>query len=95
MYLTLSKKLLTEGKMIKSVSGNYFFRSVVVYVYGDKDYHMSVRQELCSHITGNQDVYSTLLFNNSISRHLKQMAKCGTWATQVELQAADNFYSIF
>ena len=37
-------------------------------------------------------VYSTLLFNNSMACHLKHIAKPSTWATQVELQAAGNFY---
>ena len=80
--------------MIKNVlpDGNCFFRSVAVYVHGDEDYHMNVRKKLCSHITANQDVYSTFLFNNSMARHLKHMAKPGTWATQVELQAATDFY---
>ena len=90
----ITKKLLTEGKVIKSVlpDGNCFFRSIAVYLHGDEEYHMSVRKELCAHMTMNQTNYSSLLFHNSIASHLKQMAKPGTWATQVELQAAANYY---
>lgn len=90
----INKKLLSEGKMIKTVlpDGNCFFRSVAVYVHGDEEYHSIVRKALCSHITANQDTYRSLLFHNSMTSHLKQMAKPCTWATQVELQAAANFY---
>ena len=42
----ITKKLLTEGKMIKSVlpDGNCFFRSIAVYVHGDEKYHMNVQK---------------------------------------------------
>ena len=58
--------------------GNCFFRSVAVYVHGDEDYHNIVRKALC--------------FHNSMTHHLKQMVKPCTRETQVELQAAANFY---
>ena len=40
----------------------------------------------------NQTKYSSLLFHNNIASHLKQMTKPGTWATQVEVQAAADYY---
>ena len=40
----------------------------------------------------NQTNYSSLLFHNSIASHLKQITEPGTWATQVELKAAANYY---
>ena len=61
---------------------------MAVYLHGDEDHHINIWKELCAYITANQSDYSSLLFNNSIAHHLKQMAKPGTWATQVELQAA-------
>jgi len=61
-------------KIASRRNGNCFFRSVAVYVHGDEDYHMNVRKKLCTHITVNKDVYSTLLFNNSMACHLKNMA---------------------
>ena len=63
-----------------------------MYVHKDEEYHMNVRKELCTHITANQTKYSSLLFHNNIASHLKQMAKPGTWETQVELQAAADYY---
>ena len=83
----INKKLLTEGKMIKSVlpDANCFFRSVAVYVHGGEDYHLVVRKELCAHINANQVGYSSLLFHNSITRHLKQMVKPGTWLNHKRL----------
>ena len=69
-----------------------FFRSVALYVHGNEDYHNILRKALCSHITANQEMYTSLLFYNSMTHHLKQMVKPCTWATQVELQAAANFY---
>ena len=65
-----------------------------MYVHGDEEYHMNVRKELCAHITTNQTNYSSLLFHNNIASHLKQMVKPGKWATQVELQAAADYYCI-
>ena len=87
----IDRKLLSEGKTIKHVlpDGYCFFRSVAVYVHGDEDI---VRKALCSHITANQEMYTSLLFHNFMTHHLKQMVKPCMWATQVELQAAANFY---
>ena len=63
-----------------------------MYLHGDEDYHMNVQKELCTYITANQADYSSLLFKDFIAHHLKQMAKPGTWGTQVELQAATDYY---
>ena len=84
---------MAEGKMIKNIllDGNCFFRSIAVYGYKDEEYHMNVRKELCTHISTNQIQYSSLLLHNDIGSHLKKMAKPGTWATQVELQAAADY----
>ena len=63
-----------------------------MYIHKDEEYHINVRKELCNYITANQAKYSSLLFHNKIASHLKQMTKPGTWATQVELQAAADYY---
>ena len=44
------------------------------------------------YIANNGDAYTPLLFEETLTDHLKMMRNPGTWGTQVELQAAADYH---
>ena len=67
--------------------GNCFFRTLSVLISGVQDHHAHIRFVLCKYISENKTVFHSIT-NNSNYIVSSNMAKCGVWATEVEIFAA-------
>ena len=88
-------KLSASGKTVKRVlpDGNCFFRSLSFCLHGSEKQHSITRADIVAHINANRGKYEPILFSGSIEDHVERMVKSCVWATQVEIQAAADYYN--
>ena len=93
-HVNMTQILHSAGrKAIKVLpDGNCFFRSLSFCFYKTQDRHMEVRRTLVDFISENGGDYEPLVFQGTLTDHLKRMRNPSTWGTQVELQAAADYY---
>jgi len=89
--------LKQQGRRIESVlgDGNCLFRSLAFILHENQDMHVKTREDITHFIKQHKQKFQPYLTQGrNIDRHLQNMAKDGTWGTQVELLGAATFYKV-
>ena len=88
--------LSCTGREVKKMlpDGNCLFRSLSFCLYRSQDRHLEIRKILVEFIRAHSDRYKPLLLGRTLSEHLESMKKPFVWGTQVELQAAADYYDM-
>ena len=88
--------LSSTGRKVKKMlpDGNCLFRSLSFCLHHSQDRHLEIRKILVQFIERNGDNYKHLLFGRTLSEHLESMKKPFVWGTQLELQAAADYYKM-
>ena len=96
LQLDMTQILDSTGRKVTKMlpDGNCLFRSLSFCLYQTQDRHMEIRSTLVEFIFKNGDHYKPLLFEGTLTDHLEMMRKPGAWGTQVELQAAADYYKM-
>eukprot|EP01026_Neomeris_dumetosa_P069245 TRINITY_DN68332_c0_g2_i2.p2 TRINITY_DN68332_c0_g2~~TRINITY_DN68332_c0_g2_i2.p2 ORF type:complete len:487 (-),score=99.43 TRINITY_DN68332_c0_g2_i2:813-2273(-) len=87
----LSSELKGVGLRVKEVvgDGNCCFRAIGDQLEGDKADHRSIRKKVCQYIEDNREMFEPFIEDDEpFDTYLKRMRKDGSWAGQIELQAA-------
>ncbi len=78
--------------------GNCFFGALSHVFSGSETYHRAVRLAVVKHVEQSPDVYRNLLRQEftSVQQYVRdsQMKYVGTWATEVEIQAAADLFNV-
>ncbi|XP_029976984.1 uncharacterized protein LOC115409845 isoform X4 [Salarias fasciatus] len=78
--------------------GNCFFRSLSYVFSGLESHHRTVRLAVVKHVEQNPDVYRNVVREQftSVQQYVNdsRMKYVGTWATEVEIQAAANLFNV-
>ena len=75
--------------------GNCLFRSLAFIVHENQDMHVKTREDITRFIKQHKHMFQPYLTQDrNIDRHLHNMAKPGTWGTQVELLGAATLYQV-
>ncbi|XP_055088447.1 uncharacterized protein LOC129457419, partial [Periophthalmus magnuspinnatus] len=78
--------------------GNCFFRAVSQAISGTQKYHRKIRLAIVKQLEKNPSKYNTLLRDghSSVDQYISvsNMRKVGTWATEVEIQAAADYLGV-
>ncbi|CAJ1060221.1 uncharacterized protein LOC121898666 isoform X1 [Xyrichtys novacula] len=78
--------------------GNCFFRAVSHVLSGSEKFHRKVRLAVCKHIECHPGSYEHILRNEFTSVkeyvHMSRMRYVGSWATEVEIQAAADCFGV-
>ena len=82
------------GKWRKCYQTETLFRSLSFCLYRSQDRHLEIRKILVGFIRAHSDRYKPLLLGRTLSEHLESMKKLFVWGTQVELQAAADYYDM-
>ena len=93
----LNDFLNTQGRKSYAVGedGNCMFRAISHQTFGVEEKHREVRLALHKTIQINYERYRCLLISNgTFSEHVENIKSCGVWGTQVELQAASDFFGV-
>ena len=93
----LNNFLNTQGRKSYAVceDGNCMFRAISHQAFGVQDKHKEVRLALYKTIQINYERYRCLwISNGTFSEHVENIKSCGVWGTQVELQAASDFFGV-
>nr|XP_054591529.1 uncharacterized protein LOC129155826 [Nothobranchius furzeri] len=86
--------------MNKSIvaDGNCFFRALSQAISSTQEYHRKIRLALVNQLKKNPQMYQTILRSeySSVSQYLtsSRMQYVGSWATEVEIQAAADYFGI-
>ncbi|XP_041467556.1 uncharacterized protein LOC121417887 [Lytechinus variegatus] len=82
---------LEQPKDIKNIKndGNCFYRAISYSLTGNENYHLSIRQAVCTHLMQNQDRFVgcirsgyTNIFQYASDKNIQEN---GIWATEVEI----------
>ena len=69
------------------------FRAISHQTFGVEDKHREVRLALHKTIQINYERYQCLwISNGTFSEHVENIKSCGVWGTQMELQAASDYF---
>lgn len=93
----LNNFLNTQGRKSYAVGedGNCMFRAISHQTFGVENKHREVRLTLHKTIQINYERYRCLwISNGTFSEHVENIKSCGVWGTQVELQAASDFFGV-
>eukprot|EP01025_Chloroclados_australasicus_P018052 TRINITY_DN1933_c1_g1_i1.p1 TRINITY_DN1933_c1_g1~~TRINITY_DN1933_c1_g1_i1.p1 ORF type:complete len:531 (+),score=101.46 TRINITY_DN1933_c1_g1_i1:61-1653(+) len=93
----LSSELQVVGLRVKEVvgDGNCCFRAIGDQLEGDKADHKKIRKTVCQYIEDNREVFAPFVEDDeSFESYLKRIRKDGTWAGQIELQAASLAFEV-
>jgi OTU-like cysteine protease/SEC-C motif len=72
-----------------AADGSCFFRSLADQLKGRSGDHRQLRKSIVHHIEANRDLYEPFIEDDEpFDKYLKNMAQEGTWAGNLELQAA-------
>jgi len=73
--------------------GNCLFRTLSHQALGDQIYHSQLRKALVTLVSDNMEIYKSFYIGrNSFCDHVSSMFKDGIWGTQVEIQAAADYF---
>nr|XP_054593309.1 uncharacterized protein LOC107395497 [Nothobranchius furzeri] len=76
--------------------GNCFFRALAFVITGNEELHRSIRRAVVNQILQNSDLYSSYIRQEfeSVQQYVTQtgIRKVGSWATEIEIQAAADFF---
>ena len=92
--------LQQQHRKIKPIlgDGNCFFWSLSWFLYNNQEEHMMVRNVLVQFISDHKDHFSGLVIDpegtETIESHITKMRKPKFWASQIEIQAAADFYAV-
>ena len=91
----ISHILGRTGRKVKKMlpDGNCLFRSLSFCLYHSQDMHLEIKT-LVDFIRTHSDRYKHFLMEHTLSEHLESMKKPFVWGTQVELQAAADYYEM-
>ena len=93
LFSTTAGELGTPCKIVRvTADGNCFFRAVSEAVSGADEYHETLRRLVVKQLQSNDAAYVNILRRGytSVSEYISSsaMSSLGTWATEVEIQAA-------
>uniref|UniRef100_A0A8P4FZU0 ubiquitinyl hydrolase 1 n=1 Tax=Dicentrarchus labrax TaxID=13489 RepID=A0A8P4FZU0_DICLA len=74
--------------------GNCFFRAVSQAVCGTQKYHRKIRLAVVKHLRANGGILRTEYSSMEEYLSVSKMAYVGSWATEVEIQAAADFLGV-
>ncbi|XP_070411903.1 uncharacterized protein [Nothobranchius furzeri] len=76
--------------------GNCFFRALAFVITGNEELHRCIRSAVVNQILQNSDLYSSYIRQEfeSVQQYVTQtgIKKVGSWATEIEIQAAADFF---
>lgn len=96
-YATLNALVQQYSCKIHCVApdGNCLYRALSHQAFGDQAYYTQMRKVLVTLISNNIERYQQFYMGrNSFTEHISSMYKDGIWGTQVEIQAAADFFEL-
>ncbi|GAV75810.1 OTU domain-containing protein [Cephalotus follicularis] len=73
--------------------GNCQFRALSDQLYGEPDYHKSVRRQVVNQLKSHPDIYEGYV-PMEYADYVKNMSRSGVWGDHVTLQAAADLYCV-
>ena len=89
--------LRDQGRKLYKIAGdgNCMFSAISHQVYGAEGVHVALRLTLQALVQSNIDQYKCLWIRKTpFSIHVQRMKESGWWGTQVELQAASDYFNV-
>ena len=74
--------------------GNCFFRAVSQAVCGTQKHHRKIRVAIVKHLKANGGIFRSEYSSMEEYLTVSKMAYVGSWATEVEIQAAADFFGV-
>ena len=92
----LESRLSQLGRLPVSVSGdgNCFFHAVSCQLYNTSEYHFYIRILGVQHLLHHPELYIESNFEQSWQSYVNNMAKQGTWADNIIIQAVANSLNV-
>lgn len=96
----MSALLLKQKRRVAHIrgDGNCFFRALSLFLYNTQEQHHKVRMDIAKFEAENEHQFAALLIDptgrQTIGQHIESINKPRVWASQIELQAAAEFYRI-
>ena len=89
----LESRLSELGRIPVNVlgDGNCFFRAVSCQLYNTPEYHLYIRSLGVQHLLHHPELYIESNFEYSWQNYMDNMARQGTWADNIIIQAVANF----
>lgn len=89
VYEYLKAFLASSGRQIDSIKGdgNCFFRALSKQIYGNQNFYDDVRQAVVDVLAKHPKKFEAFT-DGPITKHVEEMRKDKTWATQTEIYAA-------
>ena len=94
----MQDQLARQNRKVQPIigDGNCFFRAISYIIYSSQEQHRMVRSNIVDYIAKNSKKFSPyVITKKTIEERIANMCTPGEWATQVEIQAATEVYSIF
>lgn len=96
---TATRGLGTPCKISKTLGdGNCFFRAISKAVYGSEELHIPIRNAVVRQLQTYAPAYNNIVRSKfeSVSEYIRKSGihKPGSWATEVEIQVAADFFNI-
>ena len=92
----LESRLLEVGRLPVNVlgDGNCFFRAVSCQLYNTPEYHLYIRFLGVQHLLHNPELYIESNYELSWQNYVNNMAREGTWADNIIIQAVANSFNV-
>ena len=92
----LESRLLEVGRLPVNVlgDGNCFFRAVSCQLYNTPEYHLYIRFLGVQHLLHNPELYIESNYELSWQNYVNNMAREGTWADNIIIQAVAIFFNV-
>lgn len=92
----LESRLAELGRIPVNVlgDGNCFFRAVSCQLYNTPDYHVYIRCLGIQHLLHHPELYIESNFEQSWQNYVNNMARQGTWADNIIIQAVANSLNV-
>ena len=92
----LESRLLEVGRLPVNVLGDgyCFFRAVSCQLYNTPEYHLYIRFLGVQHLLHNPELYIESNYELSWQNYVNNMAREGTWADNIIIQAVANSFNV-
>ena len=96
----ISALLLKQQRKTRRVTGdgNCFFRAISLFLYDTQEKHHEVRRNIVEYESQHEQLFAPLIIDptgkQTFADHLRNVKNPTAWASQIELQAAAELYSI-